>query len=112
MSSSVRVVRTATGDHDVVDGPGQSGEELFDAIEIGGVEGLAPGARRPRRAASRSRSGSRAVEHDVGAVRSREASGFEPDARAAADHDDGLAEQVLLRRASAARVVSVMIPPS
>ena len=67
-------------------------EELLEPVGVGGVEGRgAHGAELAGRALEAL--GVAAGEDDVGALGARPPGGLEPDAGAAADHDDGLAEQ-------------------
>ena len=89
-----RVVRTAAGEHHVVDGLGQVREELLDVSEVGHVEGRRrTGVDLPGRVAQAVRIAP--GEHHLRAVRPGEAGGLEPHARAPADEHDGLAAQVL-----------------
>ena len=81
----------------VVDRRGQLVEEALDPGCVVGVEGgAAPSRQFARRFLKPLRVPGR--EDDVGALIAGEAGGLEPDARTAADHDDGLAEQPRLTR--------------
>ena len=78
-------------------GAGSSSKKRLTARCVVGVEGGAATSRQfarrflePLRIAGR--------EDDVGALAAGQAGGLQPDARAAADHDDGLAEQPRLTR--------------
>lgn len=87
-----RVVRAAGRDHDMVDRR-QTLEELRERGGIGGVEGRgAPGAELARGALEAV--GVTTGEDDVGALGACAPGRFEADAGAAADDDDGLAEQL------------------
>ncbi len=88
-----RVVRAAGRDHDMVDRLRQTLEELRERGGIGGVEGRgAPGAELARGALEAV--GVTTGEDDVGALGACAPGRFEADAGAAADDDDGLAEQL------------------
>ena len=90
--SQGRVVRAGTGDHHVVDWLRQAAEEPAERIRVGGVE---------RRAAARAELGRGLLEpagvaggqDDLGSFGAGPPGGFQPDAGAAADHDDGLPGQ-------------------
>ena len=84
-------------DEHVIDRGGQLVEEALDG---GGVVGVEGGAALRREVVRRLLEALRvaAREDDVRALGSGEARGLEPDARAAADHHDGLAEQPRLAR--------------
>lgn len=87
-----RVVRAGAGHHHVIDRPGQVGEEPPEGGRVGGVEG------RDRVRADVGRGllevfGVPARQDDLGAVGAGPAGGFQADAGAAADHDDGLPGQ-------------------
>src|SRR4029453_17535548 len=91
------VFRTAGRDQDVVDRIGQPVEELLYRCRVEGVEG--GGAARadvPR--CLLETLGISADQDDLGALLTRSASSLEADPRAAADQDDGLADQLRLRR--------------
>ena len=85
-----RVVGAGAGDQHVVDRPGQLVEEPPEAVEVGGVERGDAGAELVAGLRCR-RSGLRAVMITSAPSRARAPRGLEPDAGAAADHDDGLA---------------------
>ena len=88
-----RVVVAAGRDQHVVDRPRQLSEERSRRPES--VASKAAVLRASTSAAARSRrSGSRPDEDDVGALAAGASSGFETDAGAAADQDNGLAEQL------------------
>ena len=90
-----RIVGAAGGHHDVVDRACEVLEEVVDRIRIAGVE---------RRGARRSQLACRALEpfgvaagqDDLGPLGSCAPGRLEPDAGAAADHDDRLPEQLRL----------------
>src|SRR5262252_5659903 len=83
-----RVVRTGAGDHHVVDLLWQALEELVEGGRVGGVEGR--GAQRAEFGRSVLQAlGIAARQYDVRALGACLPGGFEPDAGAAADHDDG-----------------------
>ena len=86
------VARAGAGDQHVVDRVRQLVEESLQRGRIGGVEGggapRADVARRPLEAL-----GIAAGEDDVGALAAGAPGGLEADPGAAADQDDGLAEQ-------------------
>ena len=87
-----RVVRAWARDHHVIDLGGQTSEEPVAGGRVGGVEG---------RGAARADFGRGPLEavgitpgqDDVGALGAGAAGGRQPDAGAAADHDDDLAGQ-------------------
>ena len=84
-----RVVRAGAGDQHVVDRRGQPVEERPEPFEVGGIEG------RDARRADLGRGALEALaiaarEDDLGALGACPSGGFESDARAPADHDDGL----------------------
>jgi hypothetical protein len=87
-----RVVRTWAGDHHVSDRCRQVGEEPLEGLRIGGVEGC-----RSRRAefgrGMLKGPAVKAGQHDFGTLGACVACRFKPDARASADHDDGLSQQ-------------------
>ena len=87
-----RIVRTGAGDHHVVDLLRQALEELVEGGRVGRVEGR--GAQRAEfgRGALQAL-GIAARQDDVGALGACPPGGLEPDAGAAADHDDGLPGQ-------------------
>ncbi len=86
-----RVVGTGARDQNVVDRPGQLVEELPEPFEVGSVEGgdsgpeLEADAVQPIWVA-------RGEDH-VGPLGAYSSGRFEPNAQAAADYDDGLAEE-------------------
>jgi hypothetical protein len=86
-----RVVGAGAGDQHVVDRRGQLVEEPLEPVEVGGIEGhgalRAEFGRGPLEALETA-----AGQDDVGALGAGAAGGLKPDARAAADHDDGLPE--------------------
>ena len=87
------VMRPGAGDHHVVDRGRQVSEESFQRSRIIGVEG--GGAQR----ADLARGALEAVaipggEDQLCPLSARSSGGFEPDAGAAADHDDGLPEEL------------------
>jgi hypothetical protein len=89
------VARAGTGDQHVVDRVGKPVEEPLQRCRVGGVEG--GGAPRVDIAGcSLEPLGIAAGEDDVGALTAGAAGGLEPDSGAAADEDDGLAEQLPL----------------
>jgi hypothetical protein len=87
-----RVVRAGARHHHVVDRGRQVGEEPVEGVRVGGVE---------RRGAARAEFGRGPLQavgvagsqDDVGPFGAGLAGGLEPDARASADHDDGLPGQ-------------------
>jgi hypothetical protein len=84
-----RVVRAAGSDQDVVDRRRQLVEEALKPVEVGGVEGRT--AERAELACGVLEAlGVAARENDIGALGPCSPGRLEPDARAAADHDDGL----------------------
>ena len=92
-----RVVRAGPGHQHVVDRRGQVLEERPEPFEVGGVEGLdalrvdlGRGALEPRLVA--------AGQDDVGALGAGAPGGFESNARAPANDDDGLPEQLRFPR--------------
>jgi len=96
-----RVVRTSRGDHDMVDGRREGPEERVESVGIEGVECRVPlradlggGASEALRVP--------AGEDDLGAFGAGGPGGFEPDAGAAADDDDGLPAQGRLPQAGRA----------
>ena len=83
----------AGGDHHVVDRGREILEERLQGGRIVGVEG--GGARRVELARCLLEAfGVTAGEDDAGALGAGAPGGFQPDARAPADHDDGLSEQL------------------
>jgi hypothetical protein len=89
------VVGAGAGDQHVVDRVGQPVEELLERCRVGGVEG--GGA--PRVDVARRSLEPLAIpagKDDLGALTAGAAGSFEPDSGAAADEDDGLAEQFRL----------------
>ena len=88
-----RVVRAAARDHQLVDRLRQVVEEALEAIGLRGVERR--GAHRADLArGAREAFGAAAGEDDLGPLGTGAPRGFEADAGAAADDDDGLAEQL------------------
>ena len=87
-----RVVGTAGADQHVVDGRRQVGEEALERSRVAGVEGRAVNSAELLRGAIEAL-GIAGGDDDVGALGACRAGGREADAGAAADHDDGLAEQ-------------------
>src|SRR5262245_66090404 len=90
-------MRPGAGDHHVVDRGRQVSEESFQRSRIISVEG--GGAQR----ADLARGALEALaipggEDQLGSLSTRSSGGFEPDAGAAADHDDGLSEEFRLAR--------------
>ncbi len=87
------------GDHHVVDRRGQLPEERLQRSRVVGVEGR--GASRADFARCLLEAvGIAAGEDDVGTLGTGASGCLEPDARAAADHDDGLSDQFRLARAA------------
>ena len=86
------VVGPRSRDEQVIDRLGKLFEEFSESIEVGGVEGRCPG---PEIASDACESIpiTRSDDH-VGSLGARDASGLETDARAAADHDDGLSGEL------------------
>ena len=87
-----RVVGTGARDQHVIDRRGQLVEEPAEPVEVGGVEGGDAGGPELEADALQAIRVARGEDH-LGALRARAPGGLEPDARAAADHDDGLPEQ-------------------
>ena len=83
-----RVVGTGARDQHVVDRPGQVVEEPPEPREVGGVEGRGTGPELEADALQAIRV-ARGEDH-VGSLGAGAPRRLEPDARAAADHDDGL----------------------
>jgi hypothetical protein len=79
----------------MVDRCGQLAKEALDGRRVVGVEGRAT-LRRDVGRRLREPLGIAACEDHAGALGARQAGGFEPDAGAATDHDDRLAEQLRL----------------
>jgi hypothetical protein len=77
----------------VVDRCRQVPEELLERTRLGGIEGRAAQRAELGRSALQAL-GVAAGEDQVGSLGARPPGGFEPDAGAAADHDDGLPEQL------------------
>jgi hypothetical protein len=89
------VVVAAGSDQHVIDRARQLREELVEAGGIGSVEGGgAPSV--DLGGGTFEMVGITADEDDVGALAAGASSGFQPDTGAAADNDDGLAEQLPL----------------
>jgi hypothetical protein len=86
-----RVVRTRARDQHVVDGCGQLVEKPREPFEVGGVKGRAHRVELARGALEAL--GIPAGEDQVGALGACSPGRSEPDAGAAADHDDGLPEE-------------------
>ena len=109
-----RVVRAAGGDHHVVDRRRQVLEEPLERGRSRWRRRPRCSARRARAPRARRRSGLRPVRIDVGSLGARAPGRLEPDAGAAADHDDGLPEELRLAlgapsrrsRAPAARIAA------
>ena len=91
------VFRTAGRDQDVVDRVGQPVEELLYRRRVEGVEG-GGAARVDVERCPLETLGISADQDDLSALLARPAGGLEADPRAAADQDDGLAEQLRLAR--------------
>src|SRR5262245_33489842 len=91
------VMRPGAGDHHVVDQGRQVSEESFQGSRIIGVEGGSA----QRADLARGALEALAIpggEDQLGPLSTRSSGGFEPDAGAAADHDDGLSEEFRLAR--------------
>jgi len=91
------IVGTGAGEEQVVDGGGQFAEELREAVEVGGVEGYGRwrgGGCGELAGCLLKTPGIARGEHKPGAFRMGQPGGFQADAGAASDDDDGLSGEL------------------
>ena len=102
-----RVVRAGAGDQHVVDRPGQLVEEPPEPAEVGGVEGGDAGPELEADAVQAIRVARR--DDHVRPLLARAPGSLEPDAGAAADHDDGLAGELRLAAAQLGQLLARLL---